>query len=56
MVGPVARPRAFRRGKGADGRPFDARAGSVVYEDVNDPLALGVLAFSEDPADFVDKV
>jgi chlorite dismutase len=33
-----------------------ARVGSVIYEDVNDPLGLGVLTFSEDPADFVDKV
>src|SRR5689334_9689059 len=33
-----------------------ARVGSVVYEDVNDPLGIGVLTFSEDPADFVDKV
>jgi len=33
-----------------------ARVGSVIYEDVNDPLGLGVLTYSEDPADFVDKV
>jgi chlorite dismutase len=33
-----------------------ARVGSVIYEDVNDPLGLGVLTVSEDPAEFVDKV
>jgi hypothetical protein len=33
-----------------------ARVGTVIYEDVNDPLGLGVLTFTEDPADFVDKV
>jgi chlorite dismutase len=33
-----------------------ARVGSVIYEDVNDPLGLGVLTYTEDPADFVDKV
>jgi hypothetical protein len=33
-----------------------AGVGSVIYEDVNDPFGIGVLTFSEDPADFVDKV
>lgn len=33
-----------------------AGIGAVVYEDVNDPRGLGVLTFSEDPADFVTKV
>jgi chlorite dismutase len=30
--------------------------GSVIYEDVNDPFGIGLLSFSEDPADFVSKV
>ncbi len=30
--------------------------GAVVYHDVNDPFALGVLTWSEEPADFVNKV
>jgi hypothetical protein len=30
--------------------------GAVIYEDVNDPLSLGVLTFSTEPLDFVDKV
>jgi chlorite dismutase len=33
-----------------------AAMGAVLYEDVNDPLGLGLLSFSEDPADFVTKV
>ncbi len=33
-----------------------ARIGGVVYEDVNDPWGLGLLTFSEDPADFVVHV
>jgi len=33
-----------------------ARVGGVVYEDVNDPWALGLLTFSEDPGDFVAHV
>jgi hypothetical protein len=33
-----------------------ARVGCVIYEDVNDPLGLGVLTYTEDPVDFVDKV
>ncbi|HVR21166.1 MAG TPA: chlorite dismutase family protein [Polyangiaceae bacterium] len=33
-----------------------AKMGAVLYEDVNDPFGLGVLTFSEDPADFVSKV
>lgn len=30
--------------------------GSVVYEDVNDPTSFGLLTFSEEPLDFVNKV
>lgn len=30
--------------------------GSVLYEDVNDPFGLGLLTFSEEPADFLTKV
>jgi chlorite dismutase len=33
-----------------------ANMGSVLYADVNDPFGIGVLTFSEDPADFVTKV
>src|SRR5262245_3948960 len=33
-----------------------AKVGTVIYEDVNDPFGFGVLTFSEDPADFVTKV
>jgi len=33
-----------------------AGMGTVVYEDVNDPFGIGLLTFSEDPADFVTKV
>jgi len=33
-----------------------AGMGAVIYEDVNDPLSLGVLTFSEEPADFLTKV
>ena len=29
---------------------------AVIYEDVNDPLGIGLLTFSEDPADFVTRV
>jgi chlorite dismutase len=34
----------------------EARVSGVVYEDVSDPLGLGLLVMSEDPADFVTKV
>jgi chlorite dismutase len=34
----------------------EAAVGAVIYEDVNDPQGIGVLSFSEQPADFVDKV
>jgi hypothetical protein len=30
--------------------------GTVLYEDLNDPFGIGVLTFSEEPADFVTKV
>jgi chlorite dismutase len=30
--------------------------GAVVYQDVSNPFGIGVLTFSEDPADFVTKV
>jgi hypothetical protein len=33
-----------------------ANVGAVLYEDVNDPFGIGLLSFSEDPADFVTKV
>lgn len=33
-----------------------AGVGSVIYEDVNDPFGVGLLTFSEEPADFVTKV
>lgn len=33
-----------------------AGVGTVIYEDVTDPLAYGVLTFSTDPAVFVDRV
>ncbi|HTQ07059.1 MAG TPA: chlorite dismutase family protein [Polyangiaceae bacterium] len=33
-----------------------AGVGSVLYEDVNDPFGLGLLTFSEEPADFLTKV
>jgi hypothetical protein len=33
-----------------------AAMGAVLYEDVNDPLGIGVLSFSEEPADFITKV
>jgi chlorite dismutase len=33
-----------------------ASMGAVLYEDVNDPRGIGLLSFSEDPADFVTKV
>jgi chlorite dismutase len=33
-----------------------ANVGSVLYVDMNDPFGIGVLSFSEDPADFVGKV
>ena len=33
-----------------------AGMGSVIYEDVNDPFGLGLLTFSEEPADFLTKV
>jgi hypothetical protein len=48
--GPTAAAKTLIAGLGRAG------VGSVIYEDVNDPLGLGVLTFSEDPADFVDKV
>src|SRR5262245_21567969 len=31
-------------------------ASAVIYEDVNHPTGLGVLSWSENPADFVDRV
>ena len=31
------------------------KARAVIYEDVNHPMGLAVLSFSEDPTDFVDK-
>src|SRR5262245_4361437 len=34
----------------------DTGVGAVVYEDVNDPRGIGVLSWSENPADFVQKV
>lgn len=34
----------------------DEKVGVVIYEDANDPLSLGVLTFSTQPLDFVDKV
>jgi chlorite dismutase len=37
-------------------RLSEAGVGSVLYEDVNDPFGIGVLAFSEDPLDFVNRV
>jgi chlorite dismutase len=33
-----------------------ANVGSVIYEDVNDPFGIGLLTFTEDPADFVTRV
>ncbi|MBM4373629.1 MAG: chlorite dismutase family protein [Deltaproteobacteria bacterium] len=33
-----------------------AGASAVLYEDVNDPLGLALLSWSEDPTDFVDRV
>ena len=33
-----------------------AGVGSVIYEDVNDPFGIGLLTFTEEPADFVTKV
>ncbi len=33
-----------------------AGMGAVIYEDVNDPFGIGLLTFSEEPADFVTKV
>src|SRR5688572_465062 len=30
--------------------------GAVLYEDVNDPFGVGVLTFSDEPLDFVNKV
>jgi chlorite dismutase len=33
-----------------------AHIGAVIYEDVNDPLGIGVLSFSEQPLDFVTKL
>ena len=32
------------------------KVSAVIYEDVNDPLGIGVLTFSEDPGDFVTRV
>jgi len=32
------------------------KVGAVIYEDVNDPFGIGLLTFSEDPADFVTRV
>jgi len=32
------------------------KVGTVIYEDVNDPFGIGLLTFSEDPADFVTRV
>jgi chlorite dismutase len=34
----------------------EAGLGGVLYEDVNDPGGLGLLTFSEDPADFLTRV
>lgn len=34
----------------------DTGIGSVIYDDVNDPHGIAVLSWSEDPADFVEKV
>jgi chlorite dismutase len=34
----------------------ESGVGAVIYEDVNDPHGIGVLTWSEDPADFVQKV
>lgn len=34
----------------------DRGVGAVLYEDVNNPYGIGVLTFSDDPADFVTKV
>lgn len=34
----------------------DEKVGVVIYEDATDPLSLGVLTFSTEPLDFVDKV
>jgi hypothetical protein len=32
------------------------KVGAVIYEDVNDPFGIGLLTFSENPADFVTRV
>jgi chlorite dismutase len=34
----------------------DAKVGSVIYEDANNPHGLALLTFSENPAELVDKV
>jgi chlorite dismutase len=34
----------------------ESGAGAVVYQDVNNPFAIGLLTWSEDPSDFVTKV
>jgi chlorite dismutase len=34
----------------------DAKIAGVLYEDVNDPRGVGLLAFSEDPGYFLDRV
>jgi len=47
---PAERARALGRTLSAAG------VGSVIYEDVNDPFGFGLLTFSEDPLDFVNKV
>jgi chlorite dismutase len=33
-----------------------AGVGAVIYEDVNDPFGVGLLTFTEEPADFLTKV
>lgn len=46
-----------RRTAEALGVALDAAgAVGVIYEDVNDPLGLALLTWSEDPAEFVDRV
>jgi chlorite dismutase len=42
--------------RGAGQRLAAAQVGSVIYEDANDPFGFGVLTFSEQPLDFVNKV
>lgn len=34
----------------------DRRVSAVIYEDLNQPLSIGLLTFSEDPTHFVDNV